>query len=382
MKKKVFKQLIFAMAAMVCISACVTDKPEPTPEVVPTVWKVLWAICPEIDAEINGKRYQTSMTAEEIEIVKSKAAWFEEFVEQNADGWVDIQITTDVIRNTITAIEHNEETAWGFRLPLADRIRLCPEDNFDCFIYTADYTGIPINWRAITSWNTSWMVFCHTGGWVWEYGGFNPDATTKQYHRNVYVHEWCHQLEAFFPSLGEGYEMPVLHDDQSAYAYTEANTGLTGETRSEKWYADYIHGTIVAYPGATASCKGVHPDWWQYTPLSFREDIITMPYNYETGVEAPPTVMVKWKKPVEQSWSTGSFHVVLRDGETDVELGFYNVTNLMSADRMTLTIDFSQPLYRMWDNVYETINFVSGKSYRLTSYSLGYADFSITFTIK
>jgi hypothetical protein len=62
--------------------------------------------------------------------------------------------------------------------------------------------------------------------------------------------------------------MPVLHNDITDSQYTVKNTGIKDyETRLEKWYGDYMQGTIVHYKGAKNRLKGVHADWWQYHPI-------------------------------------------------------------------------------------------------------------------
>lgn len=360
-----------------------------------TIWRILWAICPVIDATVNGVRYQTTMTEEEINLVKLKATWFEEFVEKYTHNKLDIQVTVDVIRNPITTLNPaTDNNVYGFPLPEEDRFRLRPEDNFDGVILTADYTGIPKTWMGITasSQRTSWVVFCRSGCGDMTYGGADPNLEIKRLHTDVYVHEWLHQVEWYFPTLGSGYETPVLHNSATEYQYTPANTGLSGEALLEKWYIDYLQGSIVEYAGATGACKGIHPDWWQYSPSYWKNTVATSPANYSKNVPVSPTFTIKWESPVTQTYSTGNYHVVLRDGATNEELGFYRVTQLMNADKQELTIDFGKPLYKMWDNVNVVVNFERGKTYRLTSYLLEYsspptipshsdANFSILFEI-
>jgi hypothetical protein len=332
------------------------------------------------------------MTGDEIEMVRQKAVWYEEFVEKYANGKLDAQITVDVVQNPVTAIDTYGDDIYGVQLPLPDKIRLKPDKNFDCLIITADYSGIPIGWLGITSGMTSWITFCHSGCSM-EYGGFSPDEDTKRFHTNVYVHEWCHQLEYYFPTLDPDFHMPVLHNDQSEYGYTDANTGLTGEQRLVRWYADYIGGSIKKYPGATGQYRGVDAEWWQYPPSLWKDRITTSPENYAENVPETPVVTVNWTMPVSQTWSAGNYHLIIRDGTSDEELGFYRVTDCMSADRKTLSVDFGKPLYKMWDDKTVNVVFKRGKTYRITSYSLEYerpttapryvnADFSILFTVE
>jgi hypothetical protein len=335
----------------------------------PPVWKILWLICPETDATVNGKHYKTKMSDAQIEMVRQKAVWYEEFVEAAAEGKVDIQVTVEVMKGAVTEFDSDANWVYGGHIPLAEKFRL-KTDNYDGKILTIDYTGMPVNWLGITDGSrTSWIMFCQSGCSML-YGGANPDAATKRLHTNVYVHEWCHQLESYFPKINSAYQMPILHNDQQEYNYTEKNTGLSGEVRLSKWYTDYIRGTIVHYAGATGTCDGVHPDWWQYPPT--RWQVKTTPANYATGVANPPVLTVELDKPIHSTWNTGNFYIVIRDGITDVETGFYQVNQQMSSDRRKLTVDFSKPLYRMWDWKDETVKFEAGKYYRIHSYMWEY----------
>ncbi|MDR1518326.1 MAG: Ig-like domain-containing protein [Dysgonamonadaceae bacterium] len=382
---------ITATAGKESASCTVTVIPATAP-ITPTVWKVLWLICPTVSADIRGTHYNTQMTTDQIEMVKQKAAWYEEFLENAADGYLDVQLTIDVLKNPVTDFDYSDNDTWGAHIPLADRIRLKPEENFDCQIITVDYTGIPkVNWLGITTGRTSWIMFC-SNGCAMTYGGLNPDASTKRFHTNVYVHEWCHQIEGYFPSISSSFSMPTLHNDQSEYAYTDQNTGLSGEERLSKWYYDYIHGSVVSYPGATGKSKGVQPSWWQYPPLMWKNKVKVSPENYAVNVTNPLVLTVEWEKSVKSTW-TDDFHIVIKDGITDVETGFYRVTSDMSNGNKKLTVDFSKPVYRMWDWVDETVQFQPGHPYRIYSYSFDYvskgtgvngenASFDILFTMK
>ncbi|MDR2491062.1 MAG: hypothetical protein LBD20_06640 [Spirochaetaceae bacterium] len=230
------------------------------------VWKVLWAIYPETEfPNMVGGLYTTGMTADEIELVKAKAPWFEAFVETAARGALDIQITIEVMPTPLAVPAPTLPP-----MPAADKTRLDPEKNFDSCIMTADFTGVEIPWRAING-GFYMLIPFKKDQWGWTYDTVPGDSAdwTKMYHTNLYVHEWCHLLEWHFGSRLK-YDMPVLHNDTTEYAYTEANTNLDGEYRLVKWYSDFIAGTIASYPGATNNKKGVHPSWWQKTPRSLR----------------------------------------------------------------------------------------------------------------
>ncbi|MDR3236802.1 MAG: hypothetical protein LBT48_08800, partial [Prevotellaceae bacterium] len=184
-------------------------------------------------------------------------------IEEHTHGALDIEITIEVLRDTVTSLHGGE----GPKMSVAERTRIQPE-TFDSQIFTADYTGISTNgWRAVTYPNCMYSIipFMHTTNSGWSYEA--NTAETKQYQRNLYVHEWCHQVEWYFPSIVDGkYAMPTLHDNGGAQ-YNYNNTGLNGEAGLAKWYADFVGGTIEMYPNANNVNQGVYAGWWQFNPL-------------------------------------------------------------------------------------------------------------------
>jgi hypothetical protein len=238
-------------------------------------WKVLWVIAPRIDATADGVRYTTVMSAEQIELVKAQAPAFEAFVEAHTNNKLDIQITIDVLQNPVTDVSFFSGEAAAFAMPVADAARLSPENNYDSCFMSADFTGIPHGiWHGKNYGFYSSVIYTQEPG-----RGMSYDNQFVK--RDVYVHEWCHQLESYFPSLDpELFAMPVLHGymDSQSYGYTAESTGLPGKYVEAKWYADYLAGTIARYPGATNTLKGVHADWWQYHPLA-RKSGITISIN-------------------------------------------------------------------------------------------------------
>jgi hypothetical protein len=202
------------------------------------------------------------MSAEQIELVKAHAPAFEAFVEAHTNNKVDIQITIDVLQNPVTRLWGSAEAVNVSEMPEADEARLSPENNYDSCIMSVDFTGIP---RA-NRWHGKNYGFYSIVAYTQTHGG-SMSYNNQFDKRNVYVHEWCHQLEDYFPSLDRAFAMPDLH---SRPGYTVKNTGLPGKYVEPKWYADYLAGTIVQYSGATNTRKGVNADWWQYHPLTVK----------------------------------------------------------------------------------------------------------------
>ena len=90
-----------------------------------------------------------------------------------------------------------------------------------------------------------------------------------------FVHEWLHQVESAYRSLGVGLdELPDLHDvdgrgtsrrpspdDGRTYVEWERATGSW-----RPWYRDYMTGTVGAAPGEREFVRGLTPDRWARRP--------------------------------------------------------------------------------------------------------------------
>jgi hypothetical protein len=299
-----------------------------------TEWKVLWAIAQyhnAVDEADGSYNRSTEMTAEHIELVKEKAAWYEAFVESHSNNKLDIKIKVDVLQYPVQSLAGNDHKYGIAAMDSRDLNRLKPEANFDTCIFSADYTDVPKDWAGL-NWGFYMMIAFDNN-----YGTSQPTEDTKRYHTNLYVHEWIHQLEGVFHA-DKGLGMPVLHNDETDALYTVANTGLSGEYRLEKWYGDILQGTIVQYPGAANSYTGVHPDWWQYTPLWQKGGKAISPLEGSVGVSLSPTVVVRYENPI-------TFDSI---GIWKNNLGWDNIQNwqdrdtqfILSADGKTLTVFF------------------------------------------
>jgi hypothetical protein len=306
-----------------------------------SAWKVLWVICPRITAysPIRKTTYNTAMTVEEVELVKTKAEWFKDIVRTHTNGLIDVQMTIEVLSNPVTSLTEDANGIYGFdSLPAADEMRLQPSINFDSVICTADYTDIPINWRAITGGYRSFIVFRHDHDWLWSYGGANPDEKTRRYHTNLYIHEWCHQIEHHFPSVDSTWKMPVLHNDEIDAGYTAQNTGIADkETRLAVWYGDYIQGTIYKYPNTTNTARGVHEEWWQYSPVLIRSNRISF-VSGATGMPTAFDITIDYDNPVHGT-DGGNIHFVV-----GIDGGSYYVNQYpqqISVDGKRITIHLS-----------------------------------------
>jgi hypothetical protein len=203
------------------------------------------------------------MTENEIQLVKDKAALFEEFVEARGNR-INVEITFDVWKDTIKVIDVTGNIIYGPR----DAKIFDFQPNYDSQILSADYSGITTDWRGITYSNERYSIvpFKHEVGeddTRWGYNNSLEQART--YHNGLFVHEWLHQLEWWFPSIG--YNMPTLHNNGEA-KYTGANPEFAGKDAGMEWYGDMLGGCIKSYPGSTNQYVGVYAGWWQFHPLN------------------------------------------------------------------------------------------------------------------
>lgn len=98
-----------------------------------------------------------------------------------------------------------------------------------------------------------------------------PTYATATDPAHGFVHEWLHQVESVYRSLGIGPdELPGLHDvdgrgttrqpspeDGRTYVEWERATGSW-----RPWYRDWMTGTVGAVPGEPAGIRGLTPERW------------------------------------------------------------------------------------------------------------------------
>jgi hypothetical protein len=213
------------------------------------------------------------MTPNQQNLVRTKAAWFEKFVEDHSNSKLDIQITHKTLAVPVTKLTEDEKSVFFPVIPIGIAGISDWRQNYDSLVITADYTGVNVNFRALTMGYMSLTPFKQGEG-NWEYGSASITPQMKEFHTNLYVHEWCHQLEQHFveAKFGAAFGMPQLHAPE-AYGYGGEKdfTRLTGETCLAKWYADYLAGKVHApTDGKSPALRGVKATWWQYTPLGKR----------------------------------------------------------------------------------------------------------------
>lgn len=210
-------------------------------------WNVVCFNINNIDANLNGKKYRVSMTAEDKLIIRENLERFAITMEDFSCGKMDIETRCIEINEPLTTLSYNDENAYYIE----------PKDVYDLideYVQDGEYDHIFIATRMgdiTTGVEIPVNEWIGLGGMRYEDIGFSNirlpndmkrttmykyDLTSDTFPEEVFVHEFLHTLER---NLGE-YEtdFPKLHDNK-LYGYKEDNTdGL------KEWYKDYLTGTV------------------------------------------------------------------------------------------------------------------------------------------
>jgi hypothetical protein len=226
-----------------------------------TTWKILFVIATKLDAVDNqGKKQSITMSPDDIEAIKQKAPLFKGFVEQNTNGKIKIDLTVKVLDKPLGKLETSPTFSNYPSFLAVDNLLGADFTKYDSYIITFDSTGLNTKgWWGLTFSNYSLLNF--------KKGTFKIHTPAdKLSHTNVYVHEWLHQLERYYPKINPKYATPNVHNYQTQYLYQTHNPKLTVEEVKAKFYSDYLKGTLQIPAGSKLS-KGIDSSWWQYHPL-------------------------------------------------------------------------------------------------------------------
>ena len=240
-------------------------------------WKVLWYIVPRV--EIDGNRY-TRMTLSEIMESMRKARAFEHMVEEYARGILDIKMKPYVSKTTVVRFSGGPGNVRFDRgtIPAFDLQEIGDIDSFDTYISSIKYED-----------HITGNGFGH-GKWVGiTYGSYGRSQTVlHDQELPTYLHEFCHQLEAWYGHTivpGVGGIMPDVHDIYK-YHYFNADGTIGGYSHTPPtWYEAIIAGTVKYFPGGNgvplnpSEAEGVHWSWWRFTP--------TNPGGYSIELQPP-----------------------------------------------------------------------------------------------
>ena len=245
-------------------------------------WKILWMVF--TNTQFSG--VSTSISDEEYDKIYNQAIKFETFVEKAAP-WLDLKIT--VVKNSAPIIKTAWDINYGPFLQKHDEdvfleLNKYGCDDYDAVIVVADLTAL----RSQTT---------YAGlSWGWDLYSFIPffrDLPLQDegypwfepHTEQVFVHEWLHQIEWWFGSLG--YTVPDLHDN-ATYGFPNSNENGWGD-----WYNAYLRNELQ---GGVST--GIHPDWWKLSPTKLAASTCKTPPDYDIALPAPTT-----------EWQRGSFHI-------------------------------------------------------------------------
>ena len=235
-------------------------------------WSILCVVFTNVQTCVSNTISDTRFD----EIRNSYIDEFEKFVE-NAVPSLDLKITVVRHNNFVNAsiyLEGNYTLPWNFEI--LSILNGYDYLSYDGVIAVADLTATDCGVDVGRAW------------WPQLYSTVMILPQTPN-HNNVhyFYHEWMHQLELWFKSLG--YTVPGLDNDWEKYGYDNVH--------EQGWYRDYLSNTLK---GGTVT--GIHSDWWKQSPTKLREWQIGSPiqsnviatYNNGTLVISGTEAMKDW----------------------------------------------------------------------------------------
>jgi hypothetical protein len=288
---------------------------DPTPN-DPLEWRVLLIIKPEIDLTLKDRpTIRSRMPDDNVKAVQK--AFVEHtpyWIDKISEGRLRWKPTAVVSSRPVTAAAHQG----------GDNYWLAPwniEEDVKEFVPRGDYDGIFVYWKA----------FDEEGhridpGFGWSIGpneaangcGYScvHYAGTDQWTRDseiteVFVHEWLHQLEAFYQ--GKGIKLPKggLHVDAS-YGYKHHPT-----THWKPWYHDFIAGSVREPDG---SLTGLGEKAWTLGTIREEQQIYLPEYLTPARREKNLLKDGSFESPKAPAWSANSWRGnktvgrIVRDG--------------------------------------------------------------------
>ena len=212
-------------------------------------WKVLWLML----TNVKTNNHTGTLSAIEINKLTSYANRFELFIEKAVPN---LNVVVDKISDDSLVSNLTLDNYYG---PLLEKGNINYQLNknninfYDSVIVIADMTSYKnqMNYLGLTwGWDRySFIPLVKDGN-----GGVTWD---EKYVEELFVHEWLHQIESWFPSVNASFKTPDLHDN-STYGFSESNNGSWAQ-----WYNSYLSNTLKGGPST-----GINPNWWQYAPTS------------------------------------------------------------------------------------------------------------------
>lgn len=206
-------------------------------------WRVLLVVKPETDVLVPGHpRIQARLSKTDIQAVsRAFSEHTPHWVSELTEGRLQWKPKVVVSKHGVTSVSPmGNDTFWLSPADVQDDIREHAP--------LAEFDGVLFYWKAVNPEGVGLNV-----GFGWSLGpneaangaGFSSVhfAPSDQWGRDteiteVFLHEWQHQLEAFYSSKGVKLPKGGLHVDAS-YGYTHHPTQFW-----KPWYRDFLGGNV------------------------------------------------------------------------------------------------------------------------------------------
>lgn len=224
-----------------------------------TNWNVACFLMDTISTEIDGKKYNYSLTEEDKQLLRSNVHRFAESCNTLSSGAMTATYEVIEIKEPITTLSYDEENYYYVSprdvKPLIDEyIKNNEYDHIFIGIRMGDTSSeIPVNdWIGLGSMRYDNIGFSNIrmpndlkNSIMYKY-----DIRNDIFPEEVFIHEFLHSLER---NLNEKeYIFPALHDNEKFGYQTQAKSGL------KQWYEDYMKCNIDSTEGKTGLDKIVY----------------------------------------------------------------------------------------------------------------------------
>jgi hypothetical protein len=247
------------------------------PTAGPARWRFLGLVVPELDARAGWRRHRRTMSDAELSACREMLAR----VPGAVAAWSEGNAILDPV-DVVTAdrpVRRLGRVAGGWWLDpeaagtlLADIVGYEPAVDSVIALYPSD--GDP---GLTGAWGYTWGRVGWLGG-----AGFSSIVSDPWTGwagmvdaEHGFVHEWLHQVEAVYRSLGLTLdELPTLHDvadrrTSRLDAPDRDETYVEHERRTRSWrpwYRDLMTGTIGPKTGEAPAVRGLTPERWALRP--------------------------------------------------------------------------------------------------------------------
>jgi len=235
------------------------------------IWRVLWLVYENIDVTVvaDGRlqRFTPTLSDRMRDQIVGYAQFFKDFVEQAANGQVNIEVDVVISPRTVTSVSMVWGTSYSYWISPND-IRqdlnlYAPIGKYDSIIVSAEMGSIPRGGYWGLAFSTRPLASANFAGY-----GFVAVLDWVEHNRYVFIHEWMHQLEGFFRTFG----FPCFPgaDNAEKYGY---------HLKPERSFdADILAGKV--WNAELQRYVGMTSEMWHLSPSSVViPRLITQPVN-------------------------------------------------------------------------------------------------------